>query len=180
MAIGIQNYPNITSADSDFPNGSIKDDTGANDGTPVNKEVYNDIHQVFAKFLRLANITPSGNFESEYTEFQYINAIKKLFGRSGDVEYVDNAGSFVREPDFNKVLVFTPYVTLASNVILDITDEYQDKLTLTVSNQSLFNVNVTSNNSYPINFLHTAIVVTPGQVRTFLFDREVGPMWVEV
>lgn len=78
LAIGIENYPNITAADAYFPDGSIRDKTPSLPGTPVNKTVYDDIHQFFAKLLRIAGITASGIPENEYSGFQYVEALKKV------------------------------------------------------------------------------------------------------
>lgn len=80
MATGIQNYTDVSTPDSDYPNGNIKDDTGADDGTPVDKQVYADMHQTLAKLLRLSSITPTGLPDNEYSGFQYIEAMIGLFG----------------------------------------------------------------------------------------------------
>lgn len=93
MARGIENYPNVTTPDSDFPNGNLIDDTGADDGTPVDKEVYADTHQVLAKLLRIAGITASGLPENEYTGFQYIEAMLAIFGNDRNVVVIDGAAA---------------------------------------------------------------------------------------
>lgn len=92
MAIGIQNYDDISPADSEYPDGNIKDDTGADDGTPVSKLVYADVHQVLAKLLRMAEITASGNPENEYSGFQYVEAINALFGDGRKVITISTTG----------------------------------------------------------------------------------------
>ena len=76
MAIGIRNYPQVTPPDSDYPDGRIKDDTGINDGTPINVKTNGDIQQFFAKLMRLAGITPNGLPDSEYNGLQLIQALK--------------------------------------------------------------------------------------------------------
>lgn len=76
MSTGIQNYPNIEAPDSDYPNGNIKDKDISLPGTPVNKLVYADIHQTFAKLLREANITANGLPDNEYNGFQYLDALR--------------------------------------------------------------------------------------------------------
>lgn len=79
MAIGLENFPNITPADSDYPSGRIKDDTGANDGTPIDVETNGDIQEFFAKLMRLAGTTPNGLPDNEYTGHQYIDALQKIY-----------------------------------------------------------------------------------------------------
>src|SRR4051812_40833786 len=81
MARGLQNYTNINAPDATYPNGDIKDNAGSNNGTPVNRAVYSDIHQTFAKFLREAGITPNGNAENESNGYQYYAALLVLFNR---------------------------------------------------------------------------------------------------
>ncbi len=76
MAIGLQNQANITAPDSIYPNGQIRDKTPSLPGTAVNRKVYNDIHQFFAKLLRIAVIVPSNLPENEYSGFQYITALR--------------------------------------------------------------------------------------------------------
>jgi hypothetical protein len=76
MAIGIGNYDNIDNSDpANYPDGAIKDDTGANDGTPVNRKTYNDIHQFFFALLLQAGITPNGLPENVTNTYQYILAL---------------------------------------------------------------------------------------------------------
>lgn len=87
MAIGIENQNNINPADSSYPNGSIRDKTASLPGTPVDKRVYDDIHQFFAKLLRITPSTSNSNIasglpENEYSGFQYIDALMDLFGRN--------------------------------------------------------------------------------------------------
>jgi len=78
MATGIQNYPNIAAVDAAHPNGNIKDRAGATNGTPVNKLVYADVHQFFAKLLRIAGIAANNTPDNETNGFQYIEALKKV------------------------------------------------------------------------------------------------------
>ena len=107
MAIGIQNYDDISPADSEYPDGNIKDDTGADDGTPVEKTTYADMHQTLAKLLRLADITPSGNPENEYSGFQYIEAMDCLYsdGRQ-KVTVTGAAASTICYGSFNTNVIY--------------------------------------------------------------------------
>lgn len=80
MSKGLNNYPNITAPDSDYPDGSLRDKTLSLPGTPVNKEVYDDMHQTLAKFLRLATITANGLPDNESNGFQYVKAMRYMMG----------------------------------------------------------------------------------------------------
>ena len=54
----LNSNPNVDNSDlSNYPDGRIKNDTGAGNGTPVNESVYGDAHQTIAKLMRLYNIT---------------------------------------------------------------------------------------------------------------------------
>lgn len=112
MAVGIENFDNVTSPDADYPKGRIKDDTGADDGTPVDLKTYGDIHQTFAKLLRLPGafsgngITPNGVHDNEYTGFQYVQAMMELFGRCKRLFVKDGVpASDVVESDYNTVVL---------------------------------------------------------------------------
>ncbi len=75
MAIGLQNFPNITTPDGDFPNGRIKDNPGNGTGTPVNQYTNGDYHEFFAKLMRMSGLTPNQVPDSEYAGHQYIQAL---------------------------------------------------------------------------------------------------------
>jgi len=107
MATGLQNYDDISAPDSDYPDGNIKNDTGANDGTPVDKTVYADMHQTLAKFLRLASITPSGVPDNEYSGFQYVEAMNAIFGDGRNLMVLDTtAVGNVAEARYGTKVVF--------------------------------------------------------------------------
>lgn len=76
MAKGIENYPNIEAASADYPNGRIKDKPN---GTPVNQEVYSDLHMLLDKLLRLAGVVANDTPENETNGYQYVEALQKLF-----------------------------------------------------------------------------------------------------
>ena len=81
MAIGLENYTNIDTSDLvNYPNGAIKDNDGSNNGTPVDRRTYNDIHQFFAFMLRQHGITANGAPESALNQ-QYAQGVA-LFIRS--------------------------------------------------------------------------------------------------
>ena len=109
MSTGLGNYPNIEAPDSDYPDGNIKDKDISLPGTPVNKLVYADIHQTFAKWLRLADITPNGLPDNEYNGFQYIEAMKYLFGRFSKYYELDSIGAgILPDGDYNSTVIVKP------------------------------------------------------------------------
>lgn len=78
MAIGLQNFPNITPADSDYLAGRIKDNPGDGSGTPVNLLTNGDIQEFFAKLMNMASIVPNAIPDNEYSGHQYIEALIDL------------------------------------------------------------------------------------------------------
>lgn len=67
--------PNVQPADSEFPFGDIKDKTMSESGTPVNKEVYGDMHQFFMKMMSESGISPNNQFDNEYNGWQLWEAL---------------------------------------------------------------------------------------------------------
>lgn len=54
MAVGTINKPNTVAPNITDPFGKIRDDSGANDGTPVNALVYHDLHAFFDSLMEAA------------------------------------------------------------------------------------------------------------------------------
>lgn len=78
MAYNITDKTNTTPPNGTYPFGNIKDDTGANDGTPVDVKTYADFHQFFAKLANLAGITLNGLPDNATNGFQLISALQAL------------------------------------------------------------------------------------------------------
>ncbi len=75
MAIALSAKQNVSAPDATYPYGNIKDNSGLNDGTPVNKAVYADFHQFFARMLNQAGITANGLPENTPNTYQYFLAL---------------------------------------------------------------------------------------------------------
>jgi hypothetical protein len=75
MARDLENLPNVDAPSSDYPHGRIRDRSGSTPGTPVNEEVYGDMHQFFAKLLAEASVTPNNLPDNEYSGFQLFQAL---------------------------------------------------------------------------------------------------------
>lgn len=78
MARKLSTKPNVVAPAAPYPYGRIKDDTGANDGTPVDEQVYGDFHQFFERLMALASVTFNGSPENSTDGFQYNIAFEKL------------------------------------------------------------------------------------------------------
>ena len=81
MAFKITDYPNTSAISGSEPYGNIKDDTGSNDGTPVDKQVYADKHQFFAWLMDKAGVTPNSLPDNLTNGFQLGEALLILTDR---------------------------------------------------------------------------------------------------
>lgn len=83
MALPLSGKTNVTAPNEAYPYGDIKDNTGSNNGTPVNKSVYADIHQFFAKLFDVSGLTYNNVPDNFTNGFQYFNALLEIFGKNG-------------------------------------------------------------------------------------------------
>jgi len=65
-----------------YPSGRIKNNTGAGDGTPVNEEVYGDLHEMKDKLMRLYGISYNGLPDNETNGYQLIDALVALASKN--------------------------------------------------------------------------------------------------
>lgn len=77
MVKTLKNKPNTPSVSSQWPYSQLQDETANQDGTPVNKEVYEDLHQFFMKMLDEAGISANELFDNATNGFQLFEAFKK-------------------------------------------------------------------------------------------------------
>ena len=83
MAIDKATQPNLDNSDLvNFPNARIKDNDGTGDGTAVNRAIYSDIHEFFAKLMRMAAIAYTGLPDSTGNGYQLVQAAIALAGKN--------------------------------------------------------------------------------------------------
>lgn len=109
----IEQLPIPKQVDSDFPFGAIINETDTEQGTPVVREIYNDILVNLYKLLDLANITPTGNEDSESTQYQIVQALKLLPNDLNDIEKVLSLNSGVWEVAMDLSILPNKYVFIA-------------------------------------------------------------------
>ncbi len=78
---------------SDYPNGRIKNNTGSGDGTPVNEFVYGDLHEAFAKLMRMYAISYNGLPDNETNGYQLVEALKSLASKNDYVIDLSTSGA---------------------------------------------------------------------------------------
>jgi hypothetical protein len=96
MATNKKFATNIDLADpTNYPDGRIKDNTGVGDGTPVNRLLYSDLHEYFAKLMRLANIAYNGLPDNEANGYQLVAAAIALAGKNDFLYNLNNVSGVV-------------------------------------------------------------------------------------
>ena len=91
--------PNINNSDpGNYPNARIKDNTGLGDGTPVNEAVYGDIHETFAKLMRLYGISYNGQPDNESIGYQLVDAMRALASKNDFILNLTSSDDKLRVP----------------------------------------------------------------------------------
>lgn len=73
----------------DYPFGAnIQNETDTVNGTPVVREIYGDVLMNLYRLLELAKITPTNTEDNDSTQYQLIEALKKLPNSLNDVEQI--------------------------------------------------------------------------------------------
>lgn len=91
--------PNVDNSNLvDYPDGRVKDNTGAGDGTPVNERVYGDIHQTVSKLMRLYGITPNDLPDNETNGFQIVDAIRALASKNDYILEITSVSTVLNVP----------------------------------------------------------------------------------
>lgn len=98
MAVPITDKPNTDAPSGSYPYGNIRDNDGTNNGTPVNKLVYADFHQFFARLMAVTSTAYNSLVENATNGFQYIAALETFVrgcaastGAKGTIEIATNA-----------------------------------------------------------------------------------------
>lgn len=101
MAIGIENTDNVDAPNVDYPYGKVRDDSGANDGTPANTKTLGDFHQFFARLLAESGITANATPDNLTNTFQYYRAFLKAISLRVGI-YTDAENLDVYSYDLNQ------------------------------------------------------------------------------
>ena len=88
---------NIDNADLvRYPNGRIKNNTGAGDGTPVDEYVYGDLHEMKDKIMRMYGISHNNLPDNEVNGYQLVEALIALASKNDFVlDLTDSDDKFV-------------------------------------------------------------------------------------
>lgn len=105
MARNKKNQANIDLSNlTDFPDGRIKNNDGSGNGTPVNEKVYGDIHEVFAKLMRLS-LKPFNDLpDNEQFGYQYVDALVQLASKNDYIIQLSAQGGKLTIPTNTAIL----------------------------------------------------------------------------
>ncbi len=81
MAIELIDKTNAIAATAEYPYGQFKDNTGSNNGVPLNKAVLEDYLQFFHKMMAESGVVYNDVPDNEYDGWQFFEAFEKLVGR---------------------------------------------------------------------------------------------------
>ncbi len=89
----LQNKTNVDAPSIDWPFGDLNDDSGANDGTPVDKELITDIQQTFEKIFDASGLTANGLPDNATNGFQLYEALREVIKPYDVIQgFIDDAG----------------------------------------------------------------------------------------
>lgn len=74
--------------DAKFPFSTIKNETDTEEGTPVVEEIYGDVLTNLYKLLQTTGITPTGTQDSDTSQYQILEALRKLPNTLNDIEQI--------------------------------------------------------------------------------------------
>lgn len=147
MAYAITDKPNTSAPDSDYPYGNIRDKEIGTPGTGVNKLVYADFHQFFAKLMDYAGVTPNGLPDNEFNGYQLMEALMELMG-GVKTKILDigvwnmNANSTIAIPHASLGVPLAQIVSIKAMITSDTNDKYQFEFGGVTANIDSTNINL--------------------------------------
>ena len=75
-------------SEAKFPFSTIQNETDLVDGTPVVEEIYGDVLTNLYKLLQATGVTPTGTQDNDLTQYQILEALKKLPNTLNDIEQI--------------------------------------------------------------------------------------------
>jgi len=75
-------------SEAKFPFSTIQNETDLLDGTPVVEEIYGDVLTNLYKLLQVVGLTATGTQDSDITQYQILEALRKLPNTLNDIEQI--------------------------------------------------------------------------------------------
>jgi hypothetical protein len=89
------NKTNVNGVSTSYPYGGVKDNTGPNDGTPVNEELIGDYVQFFEKMFSMSGLAANGNPDNSTNHFQLVQALFSVLPKKYVKQFSFGAGDGV-------------------------------------------------------------------------------------
>lgn len=122
-----------------YPNGRIKDNTGAGDGTPVNEFIYGDLHEFKDKLMRLAGLTHNGLPDNQVNGYQSIDSLRDFGSKHDVVQSITTASGVLN------VSVKLSTMQLNENLICKSSIDFTSETQIKGSDLTTFSVTVIGN-----------------------------------
>jgi len=104
----------VKRTDSNLPFGkTIQDETETQEGTPIIADLMQDFFSNWYRLLEMAKITPTDNFDGDSTQYQLVDALKKLPNDLNDVERVLTLDGTVWSVPFDLSILPNKYFFIA-------------------------------------------------------------------
>lgn len=121
-----------------FPDGQIRNESPSQDGTPVVREIYGDMLVNIYKIIRDAGIDFTEDEDSEFTQYQLLDALKVFVNNTNDKERLITVNSTDMNVDLNFDNLPNKFVFIG-------------KVTEDVSPLLNYTLNSAGTSSYPVN-----------------------------
>lgn len=169
MARNLALKTNVEPADSDYPYGKIKDDSGVGDGTPVNELVYGDMHQFFARMFAKSGLVYNNLPDSDYSDFQFFEAAQKLWKNFTGIRRTA-VGLTLNFDDTGKLIHVESNVSPIT-IVLPFSEDINDFDSITIVNNSNYQITINSNFTDTILSSGSISLYKTGDFIEFVLDK---------
>lgn len=161
----LANLPLVKQTDTNLPfNSTIQDETDTQEGTPIVADLMKDIFSNLYRLLELTNTIPTDNFDGDSTQYQLIDALKKLPNTLNDVESVLTLDGTVWSTILDLSILPNKYFFYARA-----TDDYDVEETYTFKGTGVTEYSFTSEYFKTGNLL--LIIIDTGTVRAYTITK---------
>ena len=132
--------------DIKFPFSTIRNETPTQEGTPVIRELYGDIITNVWKIIQLSGIIFTGDEDSDTTQYQLVDALRKFHNELNDVEQVLSLSGTIWAIPLNIDLLPDKYVFIGRAA-----DDYDSAINYQFKGSTATTINATSPTGFKLN-----------------------------
>lgn len=174
-----------------FPFSTIQNETDTQDGTPVVEEIYGDVLTNIYKLLQSVGITPTETQDSDTSQYQILQALKKLPNSLNDIEQTLHLDSTTWSVPFNLEFLPNKYFFIArasDDYVAGITYNFvgtdNNAIAFTsdgfkTSDQLLVIIDTSGVRAYSLSFLSNAPKEVFASLGTPISFNDTNKMWYE-